>query len=420
MSGTPVLTEQKVLLKTDDAGGIWIASPVMVSYLEALAHALFAASGPELGEFRPLIEQIEAMLGEEIALPTPAELAQVDRQWVDRALGYADLPRISGLLDREWLQSENEEFARLAAILRETAVLGAAKKVYICGDGVCRLGDYLSSLDQVTSVCCADLSFLILYFGRIMIRGDRGLLPKSFSKPRKFFEIDALTRTLVGRDRYLPYREPFGSPERLPRFEVADIFGLPVPTDVDLVCVPYVFDTTTGARLETMAIRLCEALAVGQKLLIVVTLLQGRDPRTILQALDAGGVTVTDLALYRLGYSSARYDYGHTAVTFTTLFIEAEKTRETAGDRIQVVANFRHEDRAAFHRGLREKAFPRQTKHPLDLDADQSALVCDALAGATDYAGLRQRLRAGLDEPATEQVLYYLTAEDKLSLRVAD
>lgn len=303
-------------------------------YLEVLwlaIHQFF----PDHADLAEVAREIEARLGGRPRIT--ADHTRQDHMWrIGEIIGWSGSRMLGQLIDREWLPGDQNEFEPLASELSTCEALREASSVLICGAGVCRLGSHLAERGTVESVRCTDLSFLSLYFGRMLIEGRHDLLPETFRRPRTILSVDAQRKSLQAHQEDRTFHRAGKGKDKL-TYEVADIFQLSRGTTESLICLPYLLDVFREAQMTTALIRICARLPPGQRFLLVVAATPRRDPRQVIRTLEDCGLSVDRLRLSKLPYSSSTAGYGFVATTYDTLIAEATKRSETDPGRLTLV-----------------------------------------------------------------------------------
>src|SRR5205085_6367073 len=137
-------------------------------------------TGPAMS---PVLLEIQQLLGR-----SPQTQPEHDERTVLQGLGYHG-DAVAYLIDREWHDSEENEFDALLEYLRSRPVLATRGSVFLFGAGACRLGDYLASLDTTRQVICSDLSWIALYFGKALIENRPDLLPNILRSERLYYSV---------------------------------------------------------------------------------------------------------------------------------------------------------------------------------------------------------------------------------------
>jgi len=396
--------------------GIGIRVPSPEIYLEALRWTILRhyPDDPELAAVR---SHIDEFLGPQ---PEPPDLGS-ENPGLHRILGWNSPRVVGGLLDREWLTGESNELEPLMRVLDQQACLGRASRIRICGAGTCRLGQHLAELRHVDSVRCTDLSFLCLHVGKALIEGRRESLPAEFLGERLHYRIDRDDRRLVAEHRRAVFHavEPSTAGTARWTYEVADTFAPTQPMDGDLVLVPYVLDLFFGQGLVTGLIRLAGRLKVGQELLVVVSLKQGRDPSLVVDTLRRCGLRILDLRLESLPYSLSRAGYAFVRKIYRTLVVEARKVADT--DRRAILLRWQSglPDELGGERLVSQAPFCWLRRRPFELTARQWRAVRRA-AEARSWHDLWQALDQELGEDLRERVLSHLLSHGGLHLHCGD
>lgn len=330
-----------------------------------------------------------------------------DRPWrMEQIIGWSSSRTLGEMIDREWVMGDQNEFEPLAEALSTCVALGEASSLLICGAGVCRLGGHLAGLSRVRSVRCADLSFLCLYLGRMLIEGRCDLLPEDLRRPRTVLSIDARRRRLRAREEERAFFSAGDGREKL-TYEVVDVFG-PGRMAEGLVCLPYLLDAFREPQMTTALIRVCESLEPGQRLLLVVTANPRRDPRKVVRTLEGCGLVVDGLRLCELPYSFSRAGFAFVTTTYNTLIAEATKAAETDLRRLTLIPA-----------GGDTAPLPGQRERPLELAPEQ----WEAVQGSLRFSCLQDAessLRDVLEEPLAEAVLAHWLASGRCHLVLND
>lgn len=419
--GGPAHLERAACMVKKDRGettllsldGISINSPYPLYYLEALGFGIVRSfSGePQLVE---LLKKIEALLSHGFDAPYPL-FQKVHSARLGSLIGWSGAEVLGPLIDREWLVMEDGELEPLLRRLDASPALASSSRILICGAGVCRLGAHLASLDQVEAVCCTDLSYLGLYFGRLLVQGEGYRLPFCFRSPRVVLVVDSRAKALRSREWECRFHStPEIAREKL-RYEVADAFGLRPPLEVDLVVIPYLLDIFAGSRMVTALIRICEKLSIGQKLLLVVTASPRRDPRLVVGTLERCGFEISALDLRELPYSLSKRGIGFVRTFYDTLMLEAVKMCEPEPRAFELALDPLNLPEIGQAELLSWQSLPWQRQRPFALSSKQWASVQKALTLGS-YGHCREAVAQEIGEPACEQVLTYLLSTGSLLL----
>lgn len=396
--------------------GIGIRVPSPEIYLEAL-HWTILRHYPDDPELTAVRAHIDEILGPRTA---PPDLGS-ESPGLHRIVGWNSPHILGGLLDREWLVGESNELEPLVRVLDRQACLGRASRIRICGAGTCRLGRHLAELRHVDSVRCTDLSFLCLHLGKALIEGRRDSLPAGFLEERLHYRVDREDGRLVAEHRRADFHAVEPSTQGTARwtYEVADTFAPTEPMDGDLVLVPYVLDLFFGRGLVTGLIRLADRLKVGQELLLVVSLKQGRDPGLVVDTLRRCGLRILDLRLESLPYSLSRAGYTFVRKIYRTLVVEARKIADT--DRRAILLRWQSglRDELDGERLFSQAPFRWLRRRPFELTPTQWRTVRRA-AEARSLHDLWRALDQELGEDLRERVLSHLLSHGGLHLRYGD
>lgn len=398
--------------------GISINSPYPLYYLEALGFGILRSfSGePQLAE---LLQEIEALVSYGLDPPGPS-FQKIHSTRLASIIGWSGAKILGQLIDREWLVTEESELELLMRLMDASPALASSSRILICGAGVCRLGAHFASLENVQTVCCTDLSYLGLYFGRLLVNGEGHRLPDCFRSPRMILMVDSRTKTLRARELECRFHlAPLLAMEKL-TYEVADAFGFRPHLEVDLVVIPYLLDVFAGARMVTALIRICEKLSIGQKLLLVVTANPRRDPRLVVSTLGRCGFEISAIDLCELPYSLSKLGIGFIRTFYSTLVLEAIKTHEpdlhTFGLALDPLDSIKELGQAEF---LSRQGLPWQRQKPFALSSGRWASVQKALTLGS-YGYCCEAMVQELGELACEQVLTYLLSTGFLVLTTND
>jgi hypothetical protein len=290
-------------------------------YLKSLSHVL-SQQLPQMTSTRATIETLLS------ASLSPSLL--VDHIMLTKVLPYTIGVAVA-LIDREWFESEDNEFAILTKYIESHRLIGSVKSVFIWGAGTCRLGDYLAALDTVQSVICADISWLILYFGKALIERRIDLLPRLSRADRVYYEVNPHSQTLIRTTKSSSFMPPFHRETGKLEYLVRDAFYSDSMITADLICLPFLLDHFEGPRLTTLLIRICQHLHVGQQLLILVSCAPGRrNPTDVLTVLKELGFSIDILDLVEMPYTASYYDFAHFRNVFNTLVVRATRTHDPA------------------------------------------------------------------------------------------
>lgn len=393
--------------------GIPIGVPWPLHYLEALGLGLRDAF-PDDAWRSGLLGDIESLLGYELK-PAEPPLQPAHLQRLGKIIGWFGAEILGHLVDREWLVTEKNEFEPLRRLLDASSTLAAASRVSICGSGVCRLGEYLASRNDIAGVECMDLSFLGLHLGRLLAKGEGDRLPRALRRPRLLLTVDPEKKMLRSHRQVCRFHSPSEAGREKLTFRVADAFNLTCSLPADLVFVPYVLDVFASVRMTTVLVRICERLAEGQKLLLLVTANPRRDPRRVCEVLRQCGCEIVALQLHELPYSLASYGSGFVRTIYTTLMLEAVKTSETDLDSLDLAVDLGAAGEIGPSQLFARESLPGQKQKPLELAPGAWSSLRSSLA-RTSFGQFRDSLRQELGEPASENVVAYLLASGCLSL----
>src|SRR5947208_557391 len=179
-------------------------------YLETLWHILREIK-PVMS---PVLLEIQQLLGR-----SPQTQPENDERAVSRVLGYHG-DTVAFLIDREWHESEENEFDVLLEYLRSRSVLDTRGSVFLFGAGACRLGDYLASLDTSRSVICSDLSWVALYFGKALIENRPDLLPSILRRERLYYSLGDDHRSLAATHKPSGFKSSFAGTRNKMKYAV--------------------------------------------------------------------------------------------------------------------------------------------------------------------------------------------------------
>lgn len=386
--------------------GIAIDVPNPPHYLEALWLGLRLACPDDAGVGR-LIGEIEGGLGYRPEVTVRAEAGPYPAELYD-LIGWSGDRILHELVDREWLLTDKNEFAPLTGILERTETLAAATRLFLCAAGACRLGAHLAERAGVEAVECTDLSFFGLYCGRLLIAGRADRLPEGLRRPRIVLSVAPDGASLRGRKETPAFHRPAAAAALGVSFRVTDAFALPRPVPGDTVLVPHLLDVFDPQRMITALIRICEALTVGQRLLLVTTLNSQRHPVGLLRAARATGLEVRRLHLHELPYSLSPYGYGFVRRVFNTLIVEAVKSADT--DRSAISATLEPVDPEA------GSQLAGRSQRPYELTPRQAAAVRRAVS-LTGYRDLARSLDDALGAALSRRFASYQCARGGLRLK---
>jgi len=305
---------------------------------------LWAAINESCPELKDVLTEIEMELGYDPREDKVATLNSADESFNKTgAIGYYDQPLLISIADREWIDSEYNEFNELASYLESKPLFSSASSIYICGAGVCRMGDYVSSLENIKSVYCSDLSWLALYVGRMLIQREYHKLPTLFHAPRLFYQVSSDFNAISAQSLHAKFHPSSERTGKNIQYEVRDAFALIGPTPAELVCVPYLLDLFAGDQMKTLVTRICQSMEVGQQLLIISTLLfhpvGERNPQEIVQTLKTFGFEIDYLDIAQLPYTFSYYNYGARKETWNTLIVKATKYKQTHSRNLKLLTD---------------------------------------------------------------------------------
>jgi hypothetical protein len=355
--------------------------------------------------------------------PEPAEEPTLDRRTLNGTLGYnGDI--IAELIDREWADSEENEFDALADYLTANSLTAGARSILVLPAGTCRLGDYLAAGEEGRSIVCADLSWLVLYFGRALIERRLDRLPEISRADRTFYSttLSSAPRILETR-RPVAFKPPFCARPPGIRYEVRDVFHASGALPGALVIVPFLLDCTSGAHAVTMLVRLLQQLTIGQELLLLMTCADTRkpravrDPRVVVETCEALGLGLRYLDLANLPYSFSRLGFGYHRVIWNTLVLKARKESEPVRDVMVTRA-----DPGAGLVGVEEAAeggcVVVLRDRRIALSAAERGVMERCSGAGIPYGELRELLRATVDPGRFDGIIGTLASKQLLELTV--
>lgn len=384
--------------------GIALDVPNPSQYLEALRFRLRGAF-PDWGDWTGLSEEIETRLA---SRPAAIDSSPPDPNELERVIGWSRQEVLGQLVDREWLVADTNEFSCFAEKLDATETVAATVRPFLCAAGACRLGAHLAEREGVEWVECSDLSYLSLLLGRLLTAGDVARLPATILRPRDHFEVAPDGRSLRRADSTPALHRSTAAAVTRMGYRATDAFALPLPIPGDTVLVPFLVDIFDRDRLTTLLIRICEAMAPGQRLLLVSSLTGDRPPGHILSPLRACGLRIHRLHLWELPYSFSYHGYGFVRRVFNTLAVEAVKTEAT--DRASIVATLRP---------VANEPVPGLRIRPYELSGSQAAAV-EKAAALGRYDDLTGSLEDALGAALSRRVLAFQASRGGLCLRPRD
>ena len=312
-------------------------------YLEKLWYVL-TYRYPQLGSMKVTIEDL---LGY-----SPSLSSHETQQALNSVLGYNSEDLVVSLIDREWQDSEFNEFDDFIKYFKINPLFSSSESIYICGAGTCRLGDYLASLEHLKKVTCSDLSWLTLFYGKLLIEGQTDLLPKPSIADRLFYRIDQALNKLVVENQPSRFKPPLSRPGKID-FEVNNAFTLGNLNSFELICVPFLLDNFGGEKLESLLIRLCQSTSINQQLIIMTTfrfnhkLGKIRDPEAMKNILERCGFKIKHMDIVRLPYSFSYYNYASQKNTWNSIILGAVKKNETNLQKVRIHLNAKTTDTTA-------------------------------------------------------------------------
>jgi len=339
-----------------------------------------------------------------------------DRDAAAAAIGWSG-GLVVALIDREWSASNHNEFEILAGYLTSRGLIGAASSVLVYGAGTCRLGDYLNSLDTRRTVVCTDLSWLVLYYGRALNERKLDRLPSASRAERTYYAVrtDGGLRLEAQRGPH-SFRPPLCGDSSRIRYVVSNAFARYTGSTCDLVVLPYVLDCQRGPGMRTMLIRILQHLEVGQDVLLIMSCAKsshssgGRDPKVVVDTLEASGFAVTYLDITDFPYSFSMYGYGQAQTRPTTLVLRATSLAKSDAAQIFLSAKLDGESPAPSLR--------REGKHTIDKVAvtDLERLVLEACQTRVSYAHAFARCAKAMDETAFDSAIGNLSSQHLIDM----
>ena len=171
--------------------------------------------------------------------------------------------------------------------------------------------------------------------------------------------------------------------------------------------------------MRTMLVRILQQLEVGQDVLMIMSCTKsshyagGRDPKVVVEAVEASGFAVTYLDIMHLPYSFSMNGYGHAQIRSTTLVLRA--TRVAASDAARIFLSQRPEGEAS------GATSSRQGKQPFDKDAtpDLDRLVLDACRTRVSAAHAFEICGSAMDASTFDTVIGRLAARQFIDMDVA-
>jgi hypothetical protein len=336
-------------------------------------------------------------------------------------LGYVDPVAIVPLCEREWLDSPDNEFLELEAYLDRQKLLREFSTVRICGAGPCRLGDYVASLGRASRVVCTDLSWLMLYAGKLLLNNRGSELPSSFRQDRTLIRVDDDHRRFVETHISSQFLLPKNRRPAILDLRVENAFALRDLTE-EVVCAPYLLDAFSLTRALTLLTNLCLALDPAQSLFAIVTLStaaarpHGRCLSDIHGTMLALGFEIEFLDVTRLPYSFSRQDRDYRRETWSTLIIQAKKVESSDLERVAVIS-----DKLS---SLQVELSGHVAERPPELLAltEEQLAICRIARASENVRDLLTRLAETFDarEDDLMDAVRALACLDLIELRVAD
>ena len=335
----------------------------------------------------------------------------IERSMASRVIPYPT-EMAAALIDREWYDSEDNEFDVLTAYLESRRLIGSIKSVSIWGAGTCRLGDYLASRETVRFVHCLDISWLILYFGKSLIEQNNSFLPRLSQASRLYYRVEGGS-TLTATKKPASFKPPATKEPQKIHYSVRDAFYADATIQSDLICLPYLLDHFDGPTMTTILIRLCQHLYVGQELLILMSCAPNRrNPSVVLDTLERCGFDLQHLELIELPYTASFYDFSHFRNIFNTLVVRAKRTREIGGKGILIKV----QERGFDANGAEDWVKVRRADGTEIRITQDSAAILASLEEEHSYHELFESLQKTWNRPRLEQTIGELTAAGLVNL----
>jgi len=383
--------------------------------------ALWAAINKAYPEFQDVMIEIEDALGYGSKGGKSAIMNVVNKTAIKpKTVGYDEPPLLISIADREWIDSEYNEFSKLASYLDSTPLFSSTDTVYICGAGVCRMGDYISSLENIKSVYCTDLSWLALYLGRMFIRQEYHKLPALFRLDRLFYDVVSGANEVSARMLPPKFRPSGSSARNKIRYGVKDAFAMINPAPAKVICVPYLLDLFMGEQLRTLLIRICQWLEIGQELVIITTLLfrpaEERNPQDIVQVMKACGFEVDYLDITQLPYSFSYDNYGVRKEIWNTLILKAVKRKQTPLSNLILLTDANGLGRIDAGASFGDDVQITWQGNKMSLRSNYFQVFQKCLA-CTDYSALREMFIGRMSTEEFECAVGALASQSLLNLR---
>lgn len=256
-------------------------------------------------------------------------------------LAYARPKQLYEVVVKDWIDGQENECDPLTNYLTERGLLNGIRTAVVCGAGVGRLSDYLLS-EGLRTVTNVDLSWLVLYIGRLLLTGRSDEIPPILKQTRILHEVDEDHRGIHERDVPVHFKQPRITPDSDVRFEVRDCFAFQ-PVDADAVLACNFVETHRGRVPATLTTQIVRQLRPGQTLLHVTWVSSeegtGRTPRDILRLLDICGFETEWVDFIQLPYSLHNRFVGSARSEWKNLVVRSRKRTEASLDRIWVDLN---------------------------------------------------------------------------------
>ena len=377
-------------------------------YLEALAH-IVANQFPNYAAAESLRQQLGQAVGYFPQALSPAQRRSVNFDALPNLVGWFHQKRLEQMLHREWLVGETNEFRAHEPVLARIEAFSRATRMHLVGAGVCRLAAYLVQTQAESELVCSDLSYLALYFGKMLLQGEHDQLFAGFTKPRRHYTVSP-DQTLLAHDLPTHYEVADLNTARL-HFEVRNICDTTaISSDTQLVCAMYLIDAATNCT--PMLVRMCQQMQVGQDLVLITSINENRDPAAILQILATCGLQTQHLELAQLPYSFTRHDATYAQLRSQTLIVQAKKTESSK------LSNFAIAPTATFEAISTQRVhapFPGQRHLPAPIFHSQGESLRQAMR-AGNYGDFLQIANKELGEATTNELVTWLCTRSFLQI----
>lgn len=321
-------------------------------------------------------------------------------------LGWFKPAHLTPLLQREWLNAPSNEFEELGSYLATRPVFHPTESVLLCGAGVGRLAEWLSR-QPCGEIVCADLSWVALYCGRLMMEGRSELLPAALNAELIHYENDTVAlRSVSRKPAWLE-----STARKAVVYRVEDAFRLSEPLPATTLCLPYLLDAL--ANPITLLLKMLLGLKLGRSVVIIVSLTSTRNPDVLLAALGVAGFSIEFVEIARLPYSFSRHNFTYKRETLPTMVLRATKTSGAQLSRVAVAGV--EPAQATFDFETQTFSVQRPGAEALGLGEDLFACYRTCREGG-DFAKVSGRIGTLVGEDNIDLVVGHLTSHGLISL----